>query len=50
MNKTGLYGGGVFLAGLVVAVLQFLQPAPATQGHSMVTPDTSRLAQGEPIV
>ena len=50
MNKTGLYVGGVFLAGLVVAALQFLQPAPATQGHSMVTPDTSRIAQGEPIV
>ena len=50
MNKTGLYVGGVFLAGLVVAALQFLQPAPATQGHSMVTPDTSRIAQGAPIV
>ncbi|CUH65111.1 putative bifunctional cbb3-type cytochrome c oxidase subunit II/cytochrome c [Thalassovita autumnalis] len=50
MNKTGLFVGGVLLAGLVVAALQFLQPAPATLGHSMVTPDTSRIAQGEPIV
>lgn len=50
MSKSGLFVGGVLLAGLAVAVWQFMQPAPASQGHSMVPPDTSRIADGAPIV
>lgn len=49
MNKTGLFVGGVFVAGLAVVLWQFLQPAPATQGHSMVPPDTSNIEQGAPL-
>ncbi|MDU8927356.1 c-type cytochrome [Alisedimentitalea sp. MJ-SS2] len=50
MSKSSLFVGGFFLAGLVMVAWQFLQPAPASQGHSMVPPDTSRIAEGDPIV
>lgn len=42
--------GGVFVAGLAVASWQVLQPAPAAPGHSMVPPDTTGIAMGDPIV
>ncbi|UWP93904.1 cytochrome c (plasmid) [Aliiroseovarius crassostreae] len=49
MSKSGLFVGGVLLAGVAVAVWQFMQPAPVSQGHSMAPPDTSRIAEGAPI-
>ncbi|KPN62770.1 Cytochrome c [Aliiroseovarius crassostreae] len=49
MGKLGLLVGGVFAAGVAAAVWQFMQPAPASQGHSMEPPDISQIAQGAPI-
>lgn len=49
MNKAGFFVGGVFLASLAVAGWQLMKPAPTNQGHSMVPPDTSKIAQGGPI-
>ena len=49
MSNWGLFVGGVLLAGVVAAGWQVLQPAPAQQGHSMVPPDTSDIAMGDPI-
>ncbi|MDA5095769.1 cytochrome c [Aliiroseovarius sp. KMU-50] len=47
MSKWGLFIGGALLAGIATAGWQALQPAP--QGHSMVPPDTSDIAMGDPI-
>ena len=43
--------GGFFVFGLAFVGWQALQPAPeiASQGHSMVPPDTSKLGDGDPI-
>ncbi len=52
MGKLGLLIGGVFVAGLGVAIWQFIQPAEQPAG-SMVHPDPtaiSDLVQGAPIV
>lgn len=49
MSKWGLLVGGVLLAGVVVAGWQTIQPSPTQQSHSMVTPDTSDIAVGDPI-
>jgi cytochrome c len=49
MSKWGLFVGGVFLAGIAVAGWQAFQPPAASQGHSMVPPDTSDIAMGDPI-
>ena len=49
MNKVGILVGGVALAGAAVFVWQAIQPAPATQGHSMEPPDTSTIEDGDPI-
>lgn len=49
MSKWGLFVGGVLLAGIAVIGWQALQPAPTPQGHSMVPPDTSDIAIGDPI-
>lgn len=49
MNKVSLVVGVLLLGGLGIGVWQSLNPAPATQGHTMVPPDTSKIAQGEPI-
>ncbi|SFQ02740.1 c-type cytochrome [Tranquillimonas alkanivorans] len=42
--------GGVLLAGVGVFAWQISQPIAAPQGHSMVPPDTSAIAEGAPIV
>ncbi|MDA5095876.1 c-type cytochrome [Aliiroseovarius sp. KMU-50] len=47
MSKWGLFIGGALLAGIATSGWQALQPAP--QGHSMVSPDTSDIAIGDPI-
>ncbi len=49
MSKWGLFVGGALLAGVAVAGWQAIQPAPVQQGHSMVPPDTSNIAMGDPI-
>ncbi|MCA0871409.1 cytochrome c [Seohaeicola saemankumensis] len=49
MNIWGLVVGGAVVAGVAVVGWQALQPAPAQQGHSMVPPDTSKIAMGDPI-
>lgn len=49
MSNWGLFVGGALLAGIAAAGWQAFQPAPAQQGHSMVTPDTSEIAMGDPI-
>ncbi|RBI72276.1 cytochrome c [Roseovarius sp. TE539] len=52
MDKLGLLIGGVFVAGLGMAIWQFTQPSEP-QAEGMVHPDpteTSELAQGAPIV
>ncbi len=49
MSNWGLFVGGALLAGVVAAGWQVLQPAPAQPGHSMVPPDTSDIAMGDPI-
>lgn len=52
MNKLGLLIGGVFVAGLGVAVWQFMQPNASPAG-TMVHPEPtalSTLAEGAPIV
>ncbi len=50
MNYLGLLVGCVFVAGLGIVGWQALQPVPATQGHSMASPDTSEIAQGAALV
>ncbi|MCB1355316.1 MAG: cytochrome c [Maritimibacter sp.] len=50
MSRWEFLVGGVFLAGVTIAGWQMLQPAPAAQGHTMVPPDTSDIAVGDPIV
>ena len=49
MNLWGLVVGGVVVAGVAVVGWQALQPAAAPQGHSMDPPDTSQIAEGDPI-
>lgn len=49
MNIWGLLVGGVFVGGLAIVGMQFLPATDPEPGHSMAQPDTSRLAQGEPI-
>ncbi len=49
MNSWGYVVGGVVVAALAVAGWQILQPQEAAQGHSMTPPDTSTLADGDPI-
>lgn len=46
MNKLMLLIGGVLIAGIAALVIN-LQREPA--GHSMTTPDTSALSDGDPI-
>lgn len=50
MNILGLTLGGVAVAGAALFAWQITQPAPEPQGHSMETPDTSRIEAGAPIV
>ena len=50
MNVLGIVVGGVFVGGLAVAGWQLFQPSAPPQGHSMVPPDTSNIAEGAPIV
>lgn len=52
MNKWAWGIGGFFVLGLAFVGWQALQPAPetASQGHSMVPPDTSKIQDGDPIV
>lgn len=49
MSKWELFVGGVFVAGVALAGWQILQPAPAAVGHTMAPPDTSGIANGDPI-
>jgi len=49
MGKSGLFVGGFFVLGIAAAGWQYMQSAPASQGHSMVPPDTSSVEQGAPI-
>ena len=49
MSRLGWIIGAVFVAGVGVFAWQTTQPAPEPTGHSMVTPDTSDLALGDPI-
>lgn len=49
MSKWGLFVGGALLAGVAAAGWQAIKPAPEQQGHSMVPPDTSNIAMGDPI-
>ena len=46
-NFWSYFVGGFFVIGLVVA---FVTPRPEPEGHSMTPPDTSDLADGDPIV
>lgn len=46
-NFWGYFVGGIFVAGLVAF---FVVPRPEPVGHSMTPPDTSALADGDPIV
>ncbi len=48
MSKWGLFVGGFLVAGIAAAVWQAANP-PEASGHSMVPPDTSNIAQGDPI-
>ncbi len=50
MNVSSFFVGGTLLVGLAVAGWQMFQPEPASQGHSMVPPDTSKISEGAPIV
>jgi len=49
MSKSGLFVGAFFVLGIAAAGWQYMQPAPASTGHSMVPPDTSNVEQGDPI-
>ena len=50
MNYWGILVGGIFVAGLGLIGWRALQPSAAVQGHSMVPPDTSEIAQGAALV
>ncbi|MBZ0130468.1 MAG: cytochrome c [Rhodobacteraceae bacterium] len=49
MTKSGLFVGGVLVAGLAAFGWQVLGPAALPQGHSMVPPNTSAIAEGAAI-
>ncbi len=50
MRKSSILVGGMLVIGLAVVGWNYSQPAPETQAHSMVPPDTTAIAQGAPIV
>jgi mono/diheme cytochrome c family protein len=50
MNWSGLFVSGFFVVGLAVVGWKALGPTDSVQGHSMVPPDTSEIAQGAPLV
>jgi len=49
MSKWVLFVGGALVAGLTAAGWQAIQSPAEPQGHSMVPPDTSQIAMGDPI-
>ena len=49
MNGWGMLVGGVLVAGIAAVVWQGFSSEPSPQGHSMAPPDTSKIAEGEPI-
>jgi mono/diheme cytochrome c family protein len=49
MNGWGMLVGGAIVAGIVVVVWQGFSTEQSSQGHSMVPPDTSKIAEGDPI-
>ena len=50
MNLSGLFVGGFFVVGLGLVGWKAFAPTDSVQGHSMVPPDTSEIAQGAPMV